>query len=349
MPSLRQWTVGLLCAFALAAGAVTSWSLGRPAPLPEHPPSPSLVRTVAPSEPVPHRYVPPHAPPMDPGGRAFAEGQIMTGATAHRLILFTFDDGPNRHTTPELLDVLDSYGVRAVFFFTAERILGETRRQEYQQEIAREIVRRGHLVANHTVHHVSLLNLNRAEIRLELTEAEHIFERVVGERPWLFRPPGGNHTPRIDAVIAERGYTTMLWNLGTGDTQVRTPEEVFSTWRKVQARREREFGERGGIILLHDIHEWAVQAFSMIMDELLARNCRLLADGEELYDVVDDPAPFFAAASSDPSSEAPPGSFEPEVQEARQAILREETEQRCSAIAEMDRDALSPVDTEVPL
>ena len=32
----------------------------------------------------------------------------------------------------------------------------------------------------------------------------------------------------------------MLWNLGTGDVQVSTPEEVVETWRQVMSHRERK-------------------------------------------------------------------------------------------------------------
>src|SRR5690606_41552049 len=63
-----------------------------------------------------------------------------------------------------------------------------------------------------------------------------IFERVLGERTWIMRPPGGARSARIDGLLAERGYTQMLWNLGTGDFQVRSADDVMRIWLRVLER-----------------------------------------------------------------------------------------------------------------
>lgn len=278
-------------------------------------------------------WVPLPPPERDSFGQRWKEGKVITGGTPHRLILFTFDDGPNLETTPKLLDYLDAAGVRAVFFLTAERMLGNNDRELAQRQIAQEIVRRGHMVASHTVRHVSLFSLDIAEIDNELAHAEQIFLDVLGGRPFLFRPPGGNHSPRTDQVVEARQYTQVLWNLGTGDTQVRTPEAVLDTWKKVLERREREHGERGGVVLLHDLHEHAVEAFPLIVEELWRRNCELLNDPEEeLYDVVDDPSFFFIPREpGDIGAIAPLARIPEEIRDERQASLRIEATLRCAA------------------
>jgi peptidoglycan/xylan/chitin deacetylase (PgdA/CDA1 family) len=266
-------------------------------------------------------------------GEHLRDGAIMTGATPHRLILFTFDDGPDRATTPLLLDRLDAAGVRAVFFLTGANLVGENAAQRRNQEIARETLRRGHVLASHGMHHRQLPLLSDIEALAEVTETEQVFERVLGARPWLLRPPGGAHSPRIDKLLAARGYTTMLWNLGAGDFQVRTEEEVHDTWKKVLERREAQ-GERGGIILLHDTYAWSVDAFQLIIRDLLSRNCALLAQHEELYDFVDEPALFFAPRGQvDLSEKVPPVVLGAAELEARQARVREETSQRCGTLA----------------
>jgi peptidoglycan/xylan/chitin deacetylase (PgdA/CDA1 family) len=264
-------------------------------------------------------------------------GLVMTGATHHRLVLFTFDDGPDHRYTESLLDALDRAEVRAVFFLAARRMEGPNRRDRELAEIAREIVRRGHFVGNHTMDHVQLPLVAGAALDEQIVDAEHVFERVLGARPYLVRPPGGGRSPRIDAYLASRGYTEMLWNLGTGDFQVRTPEAVVSTFESVLAREERERDVRGGIVLLHDIHAWSVQAFPQIVQRLEARNCDLLARGEELYDFADDPRLFFAPRTTESASaEVPMVTLSPEVLAARQARARVRTEAHCSALASLD-------------
>jgi peptidoglycan/xylan/chitin deacetylase (PgdA/CDA1 family) len=329
----------LSCALALAGGALLASQMAparaaqsaykAPLPLEATPsPEPRGEGPEAVEVPLPLTYDPIHP---DPFGARMAGGRIITGRTPHRLLLFTFDDGPNRRTTPKLLDYLDTYGVKGVFFLTTSRMRGDNNRQRLQQRIAQDILRRGHVLANHTLDHLQLPALDDIAVAEQIDESARIFEEVLGERPWLLRPPGGSRSVRIDNMITARGYTSVLWNLGTGDFQVQSPEEVYRVFMRVLEVRERDEGDRGGIVLLHDIHDHSVDAFPLIMDELRRRNCELLAEGEELYDIVDDPTLFFAPREegSPASAVAPPLVLPDDVLEARQRRLREETAQLC--------------------
>src|SRR5262249_8008617 len=148
------------------------------------------------------------------------------------------------------------------------RLVGEGFREMQQRAIALNIARRGHTVANHTVQHMQLPTLNNQQVLAELSLSETIFSEVFGVRPWLIRPPGGARSERIDMLLAERGYTTILWNINSGDVYARTPDSVFQTWKKVMKRRAREDGVRGGIILMHDTHPWTIDALHMIVEEI---------------------------------------------------------------------------------
>jgi peptidoglycan/xylan/chitin deacetylase (PgdA/CDA1 family) len=273
-----------------------------------------------------------HGP--DPLGERFGDGLIITGSTPHRLILFTFDDGPDPRTTPLLLDRLDEAGVKAVFFLVASRMTGATPIERHQAAIAREIGRRGHLIGGHTLDHVQLPLLDDEQVEHQLDESERIFQQALGGVPRLFRPPFGAHSERVDQHLVAHHYTPVLWNLGAGDFQVRTTDEVFDIWLKVLERRERENGDRGGIVLLHDTYAWSVDAFERIYAYLQAQNCLLLERGEELYDVVDDLEYFYVPRNgADEEVEAPRAEPPEEVLAARQAVLRERTARRCKSLA----------------
>ncbi|MFO0693277.1 MAG: polysaccharide deacetylase family protein [Polyangiales bacterium] len=332
---------GLLVAGAIAAGSVIAHLAPERAgaAVPRSTPSPAFVEA-APAEPSAIAGPSPAAPDAprmrDPLGSDMARGLIIGGATPHRILLFTFDDGPERRTTPRLLDMLDREGIKAVFFLTTNRILDATPRNRQQAEIAREILRRGHAIGAHSVNHVQLPTLDDVGVAYEIDEAARLIEREVGARPFLVRPPGGSRSPRVDGLIAQRGYTQVLWNLGAGDFQVSTPDLVYETFFKVLERKEREEGQRGGIVLLHDTYEHTVEAFPRIVAELRRRNCELLARGEELYDFGGDVAMFHVPRGEEdgPSAEAPPMVLPPEVLATRQARLREENRSRCAAPAE---------------
>ncbi|RKZ23404.1 hypothetical protein DRQ16_01395 [bacterium] len=97
-------------------------------------------------------------------------------------VYLTFDDGPGEETTLRLLDILDRYGVKAVFF-----VIGE--KAEKYPELLREIKRRGHTIGNHTWSHSSFM-WDREKIRKEILKTDSLIQAITGEKPVFFRPPG---------------------------------------------------------------------------------------------------------------------------------------------------------------
>jgi peptidoglycan/xylan/chitin deacetylase (PgdA/CDA1 family) len=319
------WKVRLSsCALALVAG-------GSLAGVPEvsRPPTaiepiairPSPIREPVHTEPGPEvREVVPiiHE---DVTGLRFPSGLTIHGGSKHRAILFTFDDGPARRTTPRLLDMLDELGIKAVFFVKSESFGNGNPWERQHAEIVREIVRRGHLVGNHTDTHRQLPLLRNAEIEAELAVSERKIVRAIGKMPRLIRPPGGALSERVEQLLGENGYTSVMWALYPGDLEAQTPEEVVRTFFRVLDRRERDTGDRGGIVLMHDTKHHSLDAFPRLVRALQNRNCKLLEEGRELYDIVDDLGYFI------------PGHEPDQTLEERQEELREHTQHVCNTVA----------------
>jgi hypothetical protein len=132
------WSVPVATSLlAFAGGAVFAaarpdlgWRPGvvnRASALHAHEPSPSAepARKVAvATTPVPRSAPLGEAPVFDANrdvtGDRFPSGLKVLGAMPHRMILFTFDDGPSRETTPRVLDVLDRLGIKALFFVSTQ-------------------------------------------------------------------------------------------------------------------------------------------------------------------------------------------------------------------------------------
>lgn len=257
----------------------------------------------------------------DVTGLRFPGGLTIQGGTKRRTILFTFDDGPSRETTPRLLDILDELGIKAVFFVKTESFGTGNPWEREHAEIVREIVRRGHMIGNHTETHRQLPLLGNAEIQAELAISERKIRRAVGRTPRLIRPPGGALSDRVAQLLGENGYTSVMWALYAGDLEVSTPEDVVRTFFRVLDRRERDTGDRGGIVLMHDTKGHSLDAMPRLVDALRKRNCELLARGEELYDIVDDLGYFV------------PGHEPDETLDERQEVLKARARRACITLA----------------
>ncbi len=272
-------------------------------------------------------------PIADRLGRGLGGGRIVTGSTRHRLLLLTFDDGPGLRSTERVLQVLATHRLHATFFLTTSWLAPGTPRWQRRRAMARRIAAQGHLLGAHGFEHVQLPMLRNAAIEEQLNRAEAIFRDVLGGPPRLFRPPGGARSARTDRLVERRGWTQILWNLGTGDTQSHTPDTIVRTFWRVLARREAEHGDRGGIVLMHDIHSWSAEALRRLLVSVQERNCTLWRTGEELYDL---PPPaealrwFVQPRSSGRFGDlAPPASPPSTWLAARQAHLRHRLARRC--------------------
>jgi len=212
----------------------------------------------------------------------YARGAILTGKIRERKLMFTFDDGPFWPTTTKLLDILDRRQIRTAFFVSGFRIAGHDHDAVQNRRTLREEYRRGHLVGNHSYLHQKLTDFAPEDLPRQIDEPARLIREVTGETPHLFRPPFAVTGPAVLGLLAERGYTPVLWCIDPVDWLRETPEAVFQA--TVRAIEERH-GE-GGIVLLHDTHAATIQAFPRILDWLDAKNRELVGRGEEPYELV---------------------------------------------------------------
>jgi peptidoglycan/xylan/chitin deacetylase (PgdA/CDA1 family) len=155
---------------------------------------------------------------------------------AEKKLALTFDDGPNDPHTMRLLDVLGKHEVKATFF-----LIGCFVKQ--RPDIAQEIVRRGHVIGNHTFTHPRLIFLPAAQARQEIQQCREAITDAVGEHSNLFRPPWGGRRPGTFSLVRHLGLEPIMWNVTGYDWNAPSVEYI-----------EQKIGNaRGGdVILLHD-------------------------------------------------------------------------------------------------
>jgi peptidoglycan-N-acetylglucosamine deacetylase len=173
---------------------------------------------------------------MSPRGQWY--GRTFTGLQPElKQLALTYDDGPNDPHTLRLLDVLAKHNVKATFF-----LIGRFVKQ--RPDIARELVRAGHVVGNHTFSHPNLIFATAEQTRTELTACEQALSDAVGEHSRLFRPPFGGRRPSTLRIARALGLEPVMWSVTGWDWEEKPAEFVE---RKVVSQ------VRGGnVILLHD-------------------------------------------------------------------------------------------------
>jgi peptidoglycan-N-acetylglucosamine deacetylase len=151
-------------------------------------------------------------------------------------VALTFDDGPHPTWTPQVLNILDLFQIKATFFVIGENVAR-------YPGLTAEILRRGHSVQNHTYAHPDLVTLSNDQVDLELRR-NHIVLRNAGvSKPNCLRPPYGSYDQRIDLLAEARGLELVLWDVDTRDWS--RPGVPAIVDRATQAGS-------GDIVLMHD-------------------------------------------------------------------------------------------------
>lgn len=151
-------------------------------------------------------------------------------------VALTFDDGPHPTWTPQVLNILDLFQIKATFFVIGENV-------DRYPGLTAEILRRGHSVQNHTYTHPDLVTLSNDQVDLELRR-NHIELRAAGvPKPNCLRPPYGSYDQRIDLLAEARGLELVLWDVDTRDWS--RPGVPAIVDRATQAGS-------GDIVLMHD-------------------------------------------------------------------------------------------------
>ncbi|GGJ04803.1 hypothetical protein GCM10010885_12430 [Alicyclobacillus cellulosilyticus] len=135
---------------------------------------------------------------------------ILHGPTDRKAIALTFDDGPDDVWTPQILRILAQYQVKATFFCVGQRV-------QQSPRVLQQIYREGHVVGNHSWSHPNLTRLSPAEVRAEVERTSDEIQRLLGVRPYLFRPPYGALSDEVIREVVAMGYKIVFWNVDSLD------------------------------------------------------------------------------------------------------------------------------------
>ncbi len=152
-------------------------------------------------------------------------------------IWLTFDDGPSQELTVPILEILARHQVTATFFVLGQRAIR-------RPDLVRRVFDEGHIIANHSMNHLDLARLSRADIGNELNQANDVIRSITGVKPRYFRPPFGRYNRKVLAEAKHQGLETVLWSVDPCDWASPGADKLL--------RATLDQTRPGSIILLHD-------------------------------------------------------------------------------------------------
>ena len=179
-----------------------------------------------------------------------------------RKVALTFDDGPSEYTV-ELSRGLKERGVQATFFLLGENMEG-------RREMIEELVKDGHLIGNHSYHHVQLNKLSMEEAMEEIEKTNRLIREWTGEEPVYIRPPYGAWSQDLEKVV---DMIPVFWNVDSLDWKLQNKEQVLCCLSGQV--------EEGDVILMHDGYQSSVDAAFALVDHLQNRGF-VFANVEEM-------------------------------------------------------------------
>ena len=179
-------------------------------------------------------------------------GPVITHfQTDRNEVWLTVDDGPTEDTGA-ILDLFDRLGVKATFF--VKGILAER-----QPDAIRDILARGHSVANHSQTHPSgsFWCSLPGRVAAEIDGCNRALEQLTGSASRWFRAPVGMKNPAVHPALKKRGMRLIGWSARSFDAVLSDPEQILG--RILPELRP------GAILVLHQGREHSLRVLERVI------------------------------------------------------------------------------------
>jgi len=161
-------------------------------------------------------------------------------------IALTFDDGPDKKYTPEILAILKKYNVPGTFFMIGANA-------NLNSNIVKQVYADGNEIGSHTYTHPNITKIADAQFTFELDLAQRIIEGIIGRKTLLFRPPYAEdiepETPeqmKPLLITNNDGYYTVGMHIDPNDWSSPGTDQIVS--RVIDGANSGD----GNVVLLHD-------------------------------------------------------------------------------------------------
>jgi peptidoglycan/xylan/chitin deacetylase (PgdA/CDA1 family) len=172
---------------------------------------------------------------LSPPARPAEAAPVQVAAVKY--VFLTFDDGPHYTYTPQVLDILTRYSVRATFFQIGRNV-------KTYPWLTKRAHSRENSVQNHTWSHPDLRYVSWTTFKYQVQTTDSYIRAQTGYTPRCLRPPYGAVNSTVYSRAATLGKKIRLWNVDPRDwSRPGTSTIVNRVLNNVQS---------GSIVLLHD-------------------------------------------------------------------------------------------------
>jgi peptidoglycan/xylan/chitin deacetylase (PgdA/CDA1 family) len=172
--------------------------------------------------------------------------------TVEKIIALSFDDGPHREYTPQVLSLLAQHHATATFFVIGKNIHGN-------ESLLQQMIADGHSIGNHSYTHGFFIDFKNVQgFKDELNQTAELVFSIIGKRMKLFRPPYGVTTPNLAKAAKLLDHPIIGWTVRSLDTTNDTAEIIT---QRVQTQIK-----SGAIILLHDTSAKTIEVLKQTLN-----------------------------------------------------------------------------------
>lgn len=204
-------------------------------------------------------------------------------ASDYKRVFLTFDDGPSKNVTPQILDILKQNNVKATFFVLGNRV-------DLYPNILKREYDEGHYIANHGYsHQYSSIYANPYNVLDEFNKTEYSIRNAIGNQSYnshLFRFPGGASGGKYAAVkkeaialLEQNGIMHVDWSALTKDA-----EGKFTKEQLIQNLYDTVGTKQSVVLLMHDAgdKQTTVEALQDVINYFRAQGYVF----ENFYDIM---------------------------------------------------------------
>jgi peptidoglycan-N-acetylglucosamine deacetylase len=177
----------------------------------------------------------------------------------HEVVL-TFDDGPIPPYSNQILDILASQCVKALYFLVGEMA-------KAYPAVVRRVHDEGHTIGTHSQDHpLRFDRISDQKIRWEIDAGIDNVSAALGEAGGLspfFRIPGFGRTDVVESELAARSLVVFSTDTVADDwfRHISPSQIIARAMSRLEAKGK-------GMLLLHDIHPWTVAALPGLLKAL---------------------------------------------------------------------------------